>query len=130
MFGVDVGIEPVFGFKPRVPFHDGKGDCPEIDLKLDNLSIEAKLTEYDFQTAPRRLLERYRDLEDVFVTEDLELDRERVYSYQLIRGVLTAHESDRKFCVLCDGRRPDLVEAWIALRVPSKSMICVVGCNC
>jgi hypothetical protein len=41
-------------------------DRTEIDLRLDNLFLEAKLTESNFQTAPPRLIERYRDLETVF----------------------------------------------------------------
>jgi hypothetical protein len=128
MLGVDAGMEPIFGYKPRVPFRNGRSDCTEVDLKLGNLLIEAKLTEYDFQTAPRRLVERYRDLEDVFVIEDLELDSERVYSYQLIRGVLAAHGSDSsRFCVLCDRRRPDLIEAWH--RVTRAVRICNLRCR-
>jgi hypothetical protein len=113
MLGVDADIEPVFGFKPRVLLLHGRTDCTEVDLKLGNLLIEAKLTEYDFQTAPRHLVERYRDFEEVFVGKDLELDNEMVYSYQLLRGVLAAHASpENRFCVLCDCRRPDLIEAW------------------
>ena len=113
MLGVNAGVEPVFGFRPRVSLHNGRTDCTEIDLKLGNLLIEAKLTEYDFQTAPRHLVERYRYFEEVFVVEDLEFDDSTVYSYQLIRGVLAAHASpESRFCLLCDCRRPDLVEAW------------------
>jgi hypothetical protein len=127
MLGVDVRTEPVFGFRPRVPFRNGKGDCTEVDLKLGNLLLEAKLTEYVFRTAPRRLVEKYRNFEEVFVIEDLELDRERVYSYQLIRGVLAAHGSSSRFCVLCDRRRPDLVEAWY--RVTSAVKIYELRCR-
>jgi hypothetical protein len=77
-------------------------------LKLGTLLIEAKLTEYDFQTAPRYLVERYRSFEEVFVVEDLELDDRTVHSYQLIRGVLAAHAyPESRFCLLCDCRRPD-----------------------
>ena len=48
---------------PNNPHHS---DRTEIDLQLDNLFFEAKLTEFTFQTAPLRLIERYRDLEAVF----------------------------------------------------------------
>jgi hypothetical protein len=41
-------------------------DRTEVDLRLDNLFIEAKLTESSFQTATPRVIERYRDLEAVF----------------------------------------------------------------
>jgi hypothetical protein len=35
-----------------------------------------------------------------------------VEGYQLIRNVLAAYASDASFCVLCDGRRRDLIETW------------------
>jgi len=113
LLGIDAAAEPVFGYKPGVPLRTGRRDCTEIDLKLGDLLIEAKLTEYDFQTAPRKLIDRYRDLQDVFDLETLELHEDSTDSYQLIRGVLAAHASpDHRFCVLCDARRPDLIAAW------------------
>jgi hypothetical protein len=36
----------------------------------------------------------------------------RYASYQLIRNVLAAQAHDCAFCVLCDARRPDLLQAW------------------
>jgi hypothetical protein len=36
----------------------------------------------------------------------------RYQSYQLIRNVLAAHAVGARFCVICDERRPDLIEAW------------------
>jgi hypothetical protein len=36
----------------------------------------------------------------------------RYQSYQLIRNVLAAYATGTRFCVICDERRPDLVEAW------------------
>jgi hypothetical protein len=35
-----------------------------------------------------------------------------IQGYQLIRNVLAAFASDASFCVLCDGRRRDLIETW------------------
>jgi hypothetical protein len=52
-------------------------DRTEIDLQLGNLFLEAKLTESNFQTAPSRLIERYRDLEAVF--EVTRLPRKTLY---------------------------------------------------
>ena len=119
LLGIDIAAEPVFGYKPGVPLRSGRRDSTEIDLKLADLLIEAKLTEYDFQTAPCKLIDRYRDLEEVFDCEALKIpnatDRTTtsVASYQLIRGVLAAHASPgHRFCVLCDARRPDLIAAW------------------
>jgi len=90
LLNVDRTAQPRFGVNPRVPLRTtrkGRGKLPsqsdgpanllsgrtntlkdrtEIDLRLDNLFLEAKLTESNFQTAPPRLIERYRDLESVF----------------------------------------------------------------
>ena len=91
-------------------------DRTEIDLQLDNLFLEAKLTESNFQTAPARLIERYRDLETIF---DLaRLPRKptgAIQGYQLIRNVLAAYASDAGFCVLSDARRHDLIEIWYSV---------------
>lgn len=113
LLGIEAGTEPIFGYRPGVPLRSGRRDGTEIDLKLGNLLIEAKLTEHDFQSAPLRLIERYRKLEEVFDLKRLEIVGETVRSYQLIRGALAAHASlDRRFCVLCDARRLDLIAAW------------------
>jgi hypothetical protein len=83
LLNVDRTAQPRFGINPRVPLRTtrkGRSKLPsepggrantltdrtEIDLRLDNLFLEAKLTESNFQTAPPRLIERYRDLETVF----------------------------------------------------------------
>jgi hypothetical protein len=36
----------------------------------------------------------------------------RYRGYQLIRNVLAAHAVGARFCVICDERRPDLMDAW------------------
>ena len=44
---------------------------------------------------------------------EAEAPRESRYvSYQLIRNVLAAYATGNSFCVICDERRPDLIEAW------------------
>lgn len=113
LLGIEDGVKPIFGYRPGVPQSNGRRDCTEIDMVLGDLLIEAKLTEYDFQTVPRRLIDRYRDLEAVFNTDALQMKNGVVESYQLIRGVLAAHAAPGvRFCVLCDQRRPDLIDAW------------------
>ncbi len=113
LLGVDNQENPIFGYRPHVPLKNGRSDSTEIDLRLGNLLIEAKLTEYDFQTAPWHLVERYRDLEEVFDVEELPRSGDSLLSYQLVRGVLAARaEPDVRFCVLCDARRPDLIASW------------------
>ena len=126
LLGVAPGQAPQFGFKPRIPLRDGKLDCTEIDMKLGDLLIEAKLTESDFQTAPFRLLERYRDLDEVFDCRWTAGD-DRIAGYQLIRGVLAAHATEGTFCLLCDARRPDLMEHWCAVMSTVKS--CTLRCR-
>ena len=116
LLSIPADATPIFGHKPRTLLRSGHYDSTEIDLKLDSLLIEAKLTEYDFQTAPLRLIERYRDLEEVFDPDELDICDGRVSSYQLIRGALAAHAApSTRFCVLCDARRPDLIAAWYRL---------------
>jgi hypothetical protein len=134
LLNADPATQPCFGAHPGVPLRNGHLDRTEIDLVLGNLFLEAKLTENDFQTAALNLIERYRDLEAVFdldrlprkilapppafVGDDSFLNvagkpaKPRIRGYQLVRNVLAAYASNASFCVLCDGRRYDLIETW------------------
>jgi hypothetical protein len=112
MLGIGSDATPQFGFKPRTALRKGKLDNTEVDMKVDDLLVEAKLTESDFQSARFELIGRYRDLETVFDLSDLPMCNDRYNSYQLIRGALAAYITECSFCVFCDARRPDLVEAW------------------
>jgi hypothetical protein len=103
---------PDFGFRARVPLANGKFDRTEVDMRLGDLLVEAKLTEGDFQRAPKPVVRAYRDFSDVFDVEDLPQTARDFLSYQLIRNVLAAHVSGCAFCVLTDARRPELIEAW------------------
>ncbi len=127
MLGVPSGLVPQFGFKPEIPLRSGKTDRTEIDMKLGDLMVEAKLTETDFQTAPPRMIERYRDLDEVFDREDLMMSGDAIRGYQLIRGVLAAYATGGSFCILCDARRPDLIENWYAVMRAVRS--CVLRCR-
>jgi hypothetical protein len=127
LLGVLSGLAPQFGFMPAIPLRNGKTDRTEIDMKLGDLMVEAKLTETDFQTAPARMIERYRDLEKVFDSGELMMSGDIVPGYQLIRGVLAAHTTGGSFCVLCDARRPDLIENWYAVMRTVRS--CVLRCR-
>ena len=113
--GIAAGAVPEFGVKPRTPLLRGRSDNTEVDMRVGNLLVEAKLTESDFQSAKMSLVERYRDLEEVFDVAELPVRGERVMGYQLIRGTLAAFASGCSFCVLCDARRPELVEIWYAV---------------
>jgi len=85
LLGIDPGLSPDFGFKPRTPFSNGGVDRTEIDMRLGDLLVEAKLTEMGFQMAASRLLFRYRDLHEVFDVTELRVVGDVVHSYQLIR---------------------------------------------
>jgi hypothetical protein len=107
---IEPGIHPTFGFKPRIPLKNGAEDRSEMDLKLGELLVEAKLTEGDFQSIRCDLVHRYRDLESVFDVDRLPMSKERYRSCQLIRGALAAYAHAASFAVFCDQRRQDLIE--------------------
>jgi hypothetical protein len=104
-----------FGYRARVPFANGKSDRTEVDLRLGDLLIEAKLTESDFQRAPKLTVRTYRDFSEVFDTENLPQTESDFLSYQLIRNLLAAHASGCEFCILTDARRPELIADWYAV---------------
>lgn len=104
-----------FGFRARVPLSDGKADRTEVDLRIGDLLVEAKLTEADFQSREQKFVGAYRDFEEVFARRELPQTKERYLSYQLIRNVLAAQALGCSFCVLHDERRPDMREAWYAV---------------
>jgi hypothetical protein len=64
--GVESSSEPVFGWRARVPLASGRFDRTEVDMKLGSLLVEAKLTEGDFQMREARIVEAYRDFDEVF----------------------------------------------------------------
>lgn len=115
ILGTEITDVPQFGHKARVPLLNGKTDQTEVDMKLGQLLVEAKLTETDFQRKKRSAVESYRDLRSVFDVKALPRSGECFLSYQLIRNVLAAHASRVSFCVMTDARRPDLLEAWHAV---------------
>lgn len=113
--GIAAGAAPEFGVKPRTPLRNGKRDATEVDMRIGDLLVEAKLTESDFQSAQMGLVERYRDFDEVFDVGELPVRGGRVIGYQLIRGTLAAFARGCSFGVLCDARRPELVETWYAV---------------
>ena len=60
LLGVAPGLRPIFGFKPRIPLLNKQSDQTEVDMRISDLLVEAKLTESGFQSRPSRLLHRYR----------------------------------------------------------------------
>ena len=112
LLGAEPDMTPMFGYRARVPLLNGKFDRTEVDLRLGNVLIEAKLTESDFQSAARTVLDAYRDFSEVFDGRQLPRARDRYVSYQLLRNVLAAYALACSFCVLIDARRTDLADAW------------------
>lgn len=105
-----------FGSRPRIPLIADHVERTEIDLRIGDLLIEAKLTEIEFQRAPRTRVERYRDFAFAFDTDALPQTDTSYLHYQLIRGVLAVFaEESARYCVICDARRPDLIDAWFAV---------------
>ncbi len=114
LLGVETS-EPEFGFRARVPLKNGKSDRTEVDMRLDHLLVESKLTEPDFQSKSKEIVNTYRDFEKVFRRSELPQSKTAYAGYQLIRNVLAAYALESAFCVLLDARRPDLLEQWYAV---------------
>jgi hypothetical protein len=105
-----------FGYMPRIPLNTHHVERTEVDLRIGELLIEAKLTESDFQTVRRPRMERYLDVHNVFAMDEVPCTGDLLLHYQLVRGVLAAHaEAGRRYCLVCDARRPDLIDAWYAV---------------
>lgn len=115
LLGTELGAAPNFGYKACVPLASGRFDRTEVDMRLGDLLVEAKLTESDFQSAEKRVLLAYRDFPLAFDPEQLPQTDKRYLSYQLLRNVLAAYAQQCSFCVLVDARRPDLIDAWYAV---------------
>jgi len=115
LLGIAAKSRPEFGLRARVPLATGQLDATEIDMRIGNLLVEAKLTESDFQQAEKSKVRRYRDFRSVFDERALPQSKRHYYSYQLIRNVLAAYDRHAALCVLLDHRRQDLLEAWYAV---------------
>ena len=115
LLGEPAGSELQFGFKARVPLLAGRVDRTEVDMRMGDLLLEAKLTEADFQWRSFEIVNFYRDFAEVFERRLLPRRGGEFCSYQLLRNVLAAHAQGCSFCVLLDARRPDLREQWFAV---------------
>lgn len=116
---LEVEGPPEFGVGGAIPILEGStvvSDRSEIDLAFRgdrgsfSLIAEAKLTERDFTSKSRSVVERYAGLEAVFDVELLQHDGAEIADYQLIRNLLAAHYHKSRFVLLHDRRRPDLCE--------------------
>lgn len=108
--GVQTGLRPSFGVRAQLPMRGGEVDRTEMDMQLGDVWAEAKLTESGFGRASRDRLLRYEGVEELFAVEDLPQVGGQFSGYQLVRGLLAAVASDRRYVVLLDARRADLEE--------------------
>jgi hypothetical protein len=115
LLDIERGATPIFGYRARIPLANCRFDRTEVDMRLGDLLIEAKLTESDFQSAEKKTLLAYRDFVEVFDCQELPQTGKRYVSYQLLRNVLAAFALQCSFCVLIDARRTDLADAWYAV---------------
>ena len=113
LLGLTATVEPdlVFGCNPGVPLRSSRPDTTEVDLKVEDLLIEAKLTEKDFTRKRADAVERYRDFGSVFESAKLCMEDGYYLHYQLIRNILAAHHLGSRFRLICDVRRDDLIDA-------------------
>ena len=119
LLGVAAGDTPEFGVAGAVPLANGAVDSTEVDMRIGTTHFEAKLTETSFTTKAVAAVERYADLDLVFVRTAMPMaggdgdDAASFASYQLIRNVLAVVRNPvARFVVLIDGRRPDLLHEW------------------
>ncbi|HVO61822.1 MAG TPA: hypothetical protein VMT53_12865 [Terriglobales bacterium] len=130
LLGVDGDGKPQFGYRARVLLSNGRADRTEVDMRLGEMLVEAKLTEADFQKKVKSVVKGYRDFGEVFDVSSLPQSAECYFSYQLIRNVLAAHAGGCSFCVIVDERRPDLREQWYAvmrcIRIHELQMRCKI----
>ena len=107
--------EPGFGVRTRVPLRGGHDDRTEVDMQIGDLLVEAKLSEGGFGSGRPDLMARYQTFQSVFDLGLLSHDKGGFRSYQLLRGALAADFLACRFALVCDARRPDLVEDWFAV---------------
>jgi len=101
-----------FGFKAKVLKNinnQNVEDDTEIDVLLnDSIFIECKLTEENFCSKTKKIVEQYVGFEQVFHIDKLCQTENEYENYQLIRNILAANQYKGKFILICDMRRPDL----------------------
>ena len=78
MLGIATDAGTEFGWKARVPLRNSRVDRTEVDMLWGDLLVEAKLTESDFQCREAKIVEAYRDLDEVFDRELLPKTRLRI----------------------------------------------------
>ena len=101
MLSIDPAAEPLFGWKARVPLKNTRVDRTEVDMRWGDLLVEAKLTESDFQCRETKLVEAYRDFEQVFDCETL--PRVRIRTRRRREAVELEEDYTQEWEPHCDG---------------------------
>lgn len=117
---VKEGEIPAFGVDGRVQRLTSGPDATEIDMIMGNVHVESKLTEGSFTSTAISILNEYADFSRTFelrmLPRDVQEDsraEEIIRGYQLVRNVLAiVPHPERRFIVMLDARRPDLVHEW------------------
>ncbi len=97
-------------------------DSTEIDMVVgDEVFVEAKLTERDFQDVEATKLRQYAALDALFDTSLLRgSGRKSLPVYQLVRNVLAAQQHGKRLAVIVHSDRTDLInlvlQTCVALR--------------
>jgi hypothetical protein len=90
-----------------------KKDNTEVDVLINNeIFIECKLTEKDFTSREKNIVEHYSEFSNVFRSDKLQTTETHYKNYQLIRNILATNQYGCHFILICDKRRPDLAESF------------------
>lgn len=112
LFGAE--IESLcFGHPGRVSLKDGKKDGTEIDMSFSDVFCEAKLTENDFTTKHKSIVENYSRFDETFNIEYLKRKNDEYHNYQIIRNILASREYNKRHVLICDERRADLIREYL-----------------
>ncbi len=115
LLGIDSFSKIEFGHKPEVEINVGGkvlGDTTEVDVLINDIFCESKLTEGDFTRKEKSKVDNYVMFHEVFHTNYLVQDKTHYYNYQLIRNILAAEQYGYRFVLFCDMRRPDLTKSF------------------
>lgn len=112
LFGIDSFSPFQLGFKAHVK-RSGLRETSEVDIYInESIICECKLTEDDFKSMAKNKVELYSNFSVVFHANKLKQNQNSYSNYQLIRNILAAYQYNCRFVLICDNRRPELVESF------------------
>lgn len=119
-----------FGYRPIVKKDGEAQERTEIDMVLDDLYVEAKLTEESFTEKEKEEVEKYSRFSEIFDIQRLPQSDTHYRNYQIIRNILAARQKNKSHILLCDQRRGDLVRSYLdtvnCIKEPSDRKKCRV----